>query len=87
MEVVLGSSASFSNAAMLATPAVPAISSTVATVPLQDQQIPEQYLAQLLYFCTNGPTVEQGDGIRMTIGTSYMVTSGNEVVLWFICII
>jgi hypothetical protein len=86
MEVVLLVHLHHFNAAMLATPAVPAISSTVAVL-LQDQQM-HITLRQQLYFCTNGSLqLSRGLLSGMTIGTSYMVTSGNGSCTWFICII
>jgi hypothetical protein len=63
MEVVLLVHLHHFNAAMLATPAVPAISSTVA-VPLQDQQMHITLRLTVILLHQRVPTVEQGISIR-----------------------
>jgi putative flippase GtrA len=70
-------SASFSNAAQLATPAVPTISSTAATCLADGTSTISNYLAGNTYtFTPAGPTAGAGGAISgMTLGTSYTVTA------------
>jgi hypothetical protein len=72
-------SASFSNAAMLTTPAVPTIASTAPTCSANGSSTVSNYNAALTYvFNPTGPTVGAGGAISgMTVGTSYTVTAGN----------
>jgi gliding motility-associated-like protein len=72
------SSASFSNAATLITPAVPTITSAVPTCASNGTSAISNYNAANTYtFTPAGPTVT-GTGLvtGMTIGTSYTVTAG-----------
>jgi gliding motility-associated-like protein len=73
------SSASFSNAAMLVTPAVPTISTTPATCAANGASTITNYNAAQTYtFTPAGPTVGAGGVITgMTAGTNYTVTAGN----------
>jgi gliding motility-associated-like protein len=73
------SSASFSNAATLVTPAIPTITSAVPTCALNGTSMVSNYSAANTYtFTPAGPTVGAGGIITvMVIGTSYTVTSGN----------
>jgi len=72
-------SASFSNAAMLATPATPTISSTPPTCSAAGSSTISNYSASNTYaFTPSGPSVGAGGLINgMTVGTSYTVTSNN----------
>ena len=72
-------SASFSNAAMLATPATPTITSTPATCSAAGTSTISNYSASNTYaFTPSGPSVGAGGLISgMTVGTSYTVTSNN----------
>jgi hypothetical protein len=72
-------SASFSNAAQLATPAVPTLSSTPATCLVDGTSTISNYLAGNTYtFTPAGPTAGAGGVISgMTLGTSYTVTTSS----------
>ncbi|UGS24381.1 T9SS type B sorting domain-containing protein [Flavobacterium channae] len=72
-------SASFSNAAMLATPAVPTVSVTAPTCSANGFATITNYNAGLTYtFTPAGPTVGAGGLVSgVTFGTSYTVTAGN----------
>jgi gliding motility-associated-like protein len=72
-------SASFSNLAMLVTPAVPSITTTVPTCSVAGTSTITNYNGALTYtFTPAGPSVGAGGLISgMTIGTSYTVTAGN----------
>jgi hypothetical protein len=72
-------SASFSNAAMLVTPAVPTITSVAPTCLTAGTSTISNYVATNTYtFTPTGPTVSATGLINgMTVGTSYTVTSGN----------
>jgi gliding motility-associated-like protein len=72
-------SASFSNAAMLVTPAVPTITSVAPTCLSAGTSTISNYIATNIYtFTPTGPTVGATGLINgMTVGTSYTVTSGN----------
>jgi hypothetical protein len=72
-------SASFSNAAQLPTPAVPTISSTAANCSAEGTGTVSNYLAANTYtFTPTGPTVG-GSGLigSMVLGTSYTVTASS----------
>ncbi|MBU6159128.1 MAG: lamin tail domain-containing protein, partial [Bacteroidetes bacterium] len=72
-------SASFSNAAQLTTPAVPAVTTTPATCLAASISTITNYNASLTYtFTPSGPTVT-GSGVinNMTAGTPYTVTARN----------
>ncbi|MCL9805714.1 gliding motility-associated C-terminal domain-containing protein, partial [Flavobacterium amniphilum] len=74
-----GASASFSNAAVLVTPAVPTISTTPPTCSIAGTSTISNYNAAHTYvFTPTGPTVS-GTGLisGMVIGTSYIVTASN----------
>ncbi|MFI0429974.1 gliding motility-associated C-terminal domain-containing protein, partial [Mariniflexile sp. HMF6888] len=70
---------SFGNAAMLATPEVPTISSVAATCSAAGTSTITNYSASNTYtFSPTGPTVEADGSVSgMALGTSYTVTSGN----------
>jgi gliding motility-associated-like protein len=72
-------SASFSNAAMLVTPAVPTIASVAPTCAVPGTSTISNYNAANTYtFTPSGPTATAtGLVTGMVIGTSYTVTSGN----------
>ncbi|MCK6606830.1 MAG: hypothetical protein L6Q46_00835, partial [Flavobacterium sp.] len=72
-------SASFSNAAMLVTPAVPTITTTAPTCVADGTSTITNYNAANTYtFTPAGPTVGAGGLISgMVVSTSYTVTSGN----------
>ena len=72
-------SASFSNAAQLATPAVPTITSVAASCSSAGSSTISNYNASNTYtFSPAGPTVGAGGVISgMTVGTSYTVTATN----------
>ena len=71
-------SASFSNGAMLATPATPTITTTAATCSANGSSAIANYTAGQTYtFNPTGPTVSGTGAISgMTVGTSYTVTAG-----------
>ncbi|CCG53128.1 Protein of unknown function precursor; putative adhesin [Flavobacterium indicum GPTSA100-9 = DSM 17447] len=73
------SSASFSNAAQLATPAVPTINSVAATCSAAgSSSIANYVVGQTYVFTPVGPTVGAGGAITgMITGTSYTVTASN----------
>ncbi|CCG53125.1 Protein of unknown function precursor; putative adhesin [Flavobacterium indicum GPTSA100-9 = DSM 17447] len=73
------SSASFSNAAQLATPAVPTINSVAATCSAAgSSSIANYVVGQTYVFTPAGPTVGAGGAISgMITGTSYTVTASN----------
>ena len=72
-------SASFSNAAMLVTPATPTITSGAATCSAEGNSTISNYSASNTYtFTPLGPTITSGGLINsMTVGTPYTVTSNN----------
>ena len=72
-------SASFSNAAQLATPAVPTITSVAASCSVAGSSTISNYNASNTYtFSPAGPTVGAGGVISgMTVGTSYTLTATN----------
>ncbi|MCO4292657.1 Ig-like domain-containing protein, partial [Solitalea sp. MAHUQ-68] len=72
-------SASFSNAAMLAAPAVPTLASTAATCAADCSSSISNYSASNTYtFTPAGPTVDATGAISgMVLGTSYTVTADN----------
>ncbi|SHJ22247.1 T9SS type B sorting domain-containing protein, partial [Flavobacterium terrae] len=72
-------SASFSNDAMLAVPAVPTISSTAASCTSDELSVIGNYDATLTYvFTPVGPTVGTGGAINgMAVGTNYTVVASN----------
>lgn len=72
-------SASFSNAAMLVTPAVPTTATIAATCAADGSSTVTNYnAAQTYVFTPTGPTVGTGGVISgMTAGTNYTVTAGN----------
>ncbi|MCO4291977.1 hypothetical protein NF867_03765, partial [Solitalea sp. MAHUQ-68] len=72
-------SASFSNAAMLAAPAVPTLASTAATCAADGSSSISNYSASNTYtFTPAGPTVDATGAISgMVLGTSYTVTADN----------
>ncbi|HBD26680.1 MAG TPA: hypothetical protein DC020_07625 [Flavobacterium sp.] len=72
-------SASFSNVAMLVTPAVPTITTTAPTCVAAGTSTITNYNAANTYvFTPVGPTAGAGGVISgMVVGTSYTVTSGN----------
>ncbi|MDN3655827.1 T9SS type A sorting domain-containing protein [Ferruginibacter paludis] len=72
-------SAPFSNAAMLATPAAPTITSVPATCSAAGSSTISNFSASNTYvFTPSGPSVGTGGLISgMTVGTSYTVTSNN----------
>ncbi|TGD59374.1 gliding motility-associated C-terminal domain-containing protein [Flavobacterium humi] len=74
-----GASAPFSNAAMLVTPAIPTISSTLPTCFVAGSSTISNYNASNTYtFTPVGPTVDATGLISgMTIGVSYAVTTSN----------
>jgi gliding motility-associated-like protein len=73
------SSATFSNAVMLTTPAVPTIASVAPTCAVSGTSTISNYNASNTYtFTPTGPTASAtGLVTGMVIGTSYTVTSGN----------
>ncbi|MBK0370513.1 Ig-like domain-containing protein, partial [Flavobacterium agrisoli] len=77
-----GASASFSNAAMLITPAVPTIATVAPTCSAAGSSTISNYVATLTYTfapATSGITIASSGLISgMTIGTSYAVTSANS---------
>ena len=72
-------SASFSNVAMLITPAVPTITTTAPTCVAAGTSTITNYNGALTYtFTPAGPTAGAGGVISgMVVGTSYTVTAGN----------
>ena len=72
-------SASFSNVAMLVTPAVPTITTTAPTCVAAGTSTITNYNAANTYvFTPVGPTAGAGGVISgMVVGTSYTVTAGN----------
>ncbi|MCO4291978.1 hypothetical protein NF867_03770, partial [Solitalea sp. MAHUQ-68] len=72
-------SASFSNAAMLAAPAVPTLASTAATCAADGSSSISNYSASNTYtFTPAGPSVDATGAISgMVLGTSYTVTADN----------
>ncbi|MCL9805529.1 T9SS type B sorting domain-containing protein [Flavobacterium amniphilum] len=76
---ISAASASFSNAAMLTTPAVPTVTTTPATCAANGSSTVTNYnAAQTYVFTPTGPTVGAGGVISgMTAGTNYTVTAGN----------
>ncbi len=73
------SSASFTNVAMLVTPAVPTINAVAPTCAADGNSTVTNYNGTLTYtFTPAGPTVGAGGAISgMTLGTAYTVTAGN----------
>ncbi|MBJ2176198.1 hypothetical protein JBL43_18245, partial [Aureibaculum sp. A20] len=73
------SSASFTNDAMLITPAVPTLSSTAASCSAAELTTITNYSASLTYtFSPAGPSVNaSGEVIGATAGTAYTVTAGT----------
>ncbi|WP_264552303.1 gliding motility-associated C-terminal domain-containing protein [Flavobacterium sp. N2038] len=72
-------SASFSNAAKLATPAIPTIASTASTCSADGISKISNYVSGVTYtFDPIGPSVDTSGLISgMIVGTSYTVTAGN----------
>ena len=73
------SSASFTNATILAAPATPTVSSTAATCSAAGTATISNYNASLTYtFAPTGPSVGTGGAITgATAGTAYTVTAAN----------